>query len=97
MHGAIMDLCPDAGLVEMAHEMGTGDAEGVEIDVNHVKVPSVVTVRWAGNGAHIRSQWGKGLVVGGGEGLAMGEEAVELAQLAKAEGAMDSTGTIVVA
>ena len=66
-----MHLGADAGLVEVAHELGTGDAEGGEIDMDDVKVPDVATVRGAGNGAHIRSQRGKGLVVGGGEGLAV--------------------------
>lgn len=45
--------------------------------MDDVKVPCMATVRGAGDGADIRSQRGKGLVVGGGEVSAMGEEAVE--------------------
>ena len=92
-----MDLCPDAGLVEVTHELGTRYVEGGEIDVDHVKVPSVATMRGTRDGAQDGGQGSEGLVVGGGEGSTVDEEAVELGQLAEAEGAVDGAGAIVVA
>ena len=92
-----MHLRSDAGLVEVTHELSTRDSKGVEIDVDHVKVPSMAAVLGAGNGAQGGGQGDEGLVVGGGEGSTVGEEAVELAQLAKAEGAVDGAGAVVVA
>ena len=92
-----MHLRSDVGLAEMTHELRTRDSKGAEIDVDHVKVPSVATMRGAGDGAQDGGQGGEGLVVGGGEGSTVDEEAVELGQLAEAEGAVDGAGAIVVA
>lgn len=67
-----MNLSSDAGLVEVAHELGSGGGEGGEIDVDDVQVPGVATVLGGGDGAHGGGQGGEGLVIGDGEGLAVG-------------------------
>ena len=74
-----MHLGADTGLVEVAHELGAGGGKGGEIDVDHIKMPRVAAVLGAGDGAHGGGQGGEGLIVRGRYGLAVGQEAVELA------------------